>query len=519
MKIRKILAALLAACVILGACQAEQITPSPSPTPSAVEPTPTPTPEPTPALGGSMTIAMRMPETLNPLLNRDASVAEALKLMFEPLVILGEDLKPIPNPVLVRSIDVSADGLSMILRLKSGITWSDGAAITADDVVFSLYTLREAPENAYYKQVVYNLDSYSAMDAENVRISFKQPFGAFMYLFMFPVIAKHYYKNNADSDLKPFGNGAYEFESFTAVRELVLKASDRALGGKPYIETVRCLFTPDSASDLFAFEQSRMDVLNSNISVWSRFSDQRPINMTTYAGTYFDCVGFNFKKPLFEDKNVRAAIAMLLPTDEIISTVYSNYAVRAETPISPQSWLYKPTENYAFNIESAKGMITYGTEVTLLVNDENIERKKIAQMLNENMTAAGFRVTLVEKPFEDFRAAMEAGEYDVAVCGFNMSLVPDLTFMLHSKTEDTDGNLFGYADEQMDALLAVAFSAVSDEAYKAAIGDIQDYIAAELPVIGIAYRNNVLLTGKAIYGDIKPAADNIYRNITEWFVP
>ena len=99
-----------------------------------------------------LTLSMRIPETLNPLLNREETVDRILKLLFLPLLDFDESGKACP--AVAQNWEFSADGRSLSMNLNSNIRWQDGTALTADDVVYSVNTLRNAPEDAVYKQVM-----------------------------------------------------------------------------------------------------------------------------------------------------------------------------------------------------------------------------------------------------------------------------------------------------------------------------------------------------------------------------
>ena len=79
-------------------------------------------PEHTPALkeSGGITISMRQPMTLNPLLNIDVTVDAVLKLIFEPMLIYDEQLRPVVNRKVLQSAVFASDGLSVTLTPAAG---------------------------------------------------------------------------------------------------------------------------------------------------------------------------------------------------------------------------------------------------------------------------------------------------------------------------------------------------------------------------------------------------------------
>ena len=68
-----------------------------------------------------ITLSMHIPETLNPLYNRDASVDRILKLIYLPLI--AQDANGKPKESVAKSWVVSEDGMMASLQLQEGMTW------------------------------------------------------------------------------------------------------------------------------------------------------------------------------------------------------------------------------------------------------------------------------------------------------------------------------------------------------------------------------------------------------------
>jgi peptide/nickel transport system substrate-binding protein len=104
-------------------------------------------PEPPATRGGTLVLAdWEAPDTLDPIHATTVNDLRVAGLLFAPLWTLSPALKAEPD--LLREVptvangDVKAgvDGVSMTvdLKLRSGLRWSDGRPITADDVIFTV---------------------------------------------------------------------------------------------------------------------------------------------------------------------------------------------------------------------------------------------------------------------------------------------------------------------------------------------------------------------------------------------
>ena len=93
----------------------------------------------------------------------------------------------------------------------------------------------------------------------------------------------------------------------------------------------------------------------------------------------------------------------------------------------------------------------------LVVNSDNTTRLAIGERLAEDLEALGIAVTLRSLPWEDYLAALEAGDFDLYLGETRMTADFDLTPFL---SPEGALNYGGYADPEAAALLA-AFRAAS----------------------------------------------------------
>ena len=87
--------------------------------------------------GGRLVIAQRaQPKTLQPVVAVDAPSREVIRLMTADLIHINRQTHK-TEPALAKSWSVSKDARRYTLRLRSGLKFSDGHPVDADDVVFS----------------------------------------------------------------------------------------------------------------------------------------------------------------------------------------------------------------------------------------------------------------------------------------------------------------------------------------------------------------------------------------------
>lgn len=485
----------------------------------------------------TLNLSMRIPETLNPLLNREETVDRILKLIYLPLMEFDESGKACP--AVAESWEISPDGRSLTVQLNQNLLWQNGGKVTADDVVYSLNTIRNAPEDAVYKKVLNYVSGCTKTGEYTVVFTFHDTFSSNISALRFPVISAAYYGGQndpkAEINLKPMGNGPYSLVSYKQAAELMLEANPSYHGETPNISRVRVKVTAGEETDINAFEQGMTDVLVTDAMEAGRYADEGISGMYQYTSNEYDFIAFNFKRDLFQDKSLRQAVAYALPKESLMESVYLNYGVMTNTPINPKSWLYE--ENvalYGYNPTMASTFLKNGgwadadgngrleknangiskpLQATILVNQENTGRVQIASKMKEELTAIGFEITIDKQPFAVYQEKFINGQYDIIVGGWKCSEVTDLAPFF-----GTGGSLnyIGYSNPEVDQLLEGAKTAVGEGQTLLAYSSLQKKLVEELPYISIAYRNQAVFASKNIGGEISPVESNVFRGIEKW---
>ncbi len=484
-----------------------------------------------------LTLSMRIPETLNPLLNREETVDRILKLLYLPLLDFDESGKAMP--AVAESWQVSPDGKSVALQLRKDILWQNGGKLTADDVVFSFQMIQNAAEDSVYKRVLNYVSGCHKTGEYTVTVNFHDGFSGNLSALRFPVISAAYYSGQNDlksqANMTPVGNGPYSMISYTQAAELLLEENPSYSGEIPQISHIRVKITAGEETDINAFEQGMTDVLVADAMEAGRYVDEGLSGIYQYTSTEYDFIGFNFKKSLFQDKALRQAVAYVLPKKNLMDSVYLQHGVMTNTPISPKSWLYeenvalyeyKPDiaetflknsgwtdEDHNGKLEKVTGGKTEQLKATILVNTENTARRQIASKLEEELEAIGFDITIDKQPFATYQEKLINGQFDIVVGGWDFSEVTDLAPFFQ-----TDGSLnyIGYSDPEMDTLLTGARAATGEGPTLLAYSSLQKKLAEELPYISIAYRNKAVFASQYVDGEIMPTDFNVFRGIEKW---
>lgn len=163
-----------------------------------------------------------------------------------------------PQPQLAESWDLSADGRSLVLRLRPGVTFHDGKPLTAEMVVKNLVWATD-PANRVTGSVFLSTGTYTAVDDMTVKLEY--PISAPQILTVLAVLPIM----DLDSDIvsKPNGTGPFVVSEFTPSTSIVLTRNpnywdkDRT----PQIDTLAFPTFADNASLQAALQSGQIDVL------------------------------------------------------------------------------------------------------------------------------------------------------------------------------------------------------------------------------------------------------------------
>lgn len=468
-------------------------------------------------IAGELVIATRIPKTFNPLLNTDSDIDQVLKLVYDTLVDINDEIKPVKS--IAESWQVNDIGTSVNIKLRNDVFWHDGQNLTTEDVIYSLDTLRNAQESLYKKNVK-NILSYEVVDKYNLKIVYNKPAGDIPYTLYFPIIPKHYYDVKTEVT-EPLGSGKYKFISYEPSKQIKLELNEKYFKKAGNIKNIVIKIIQDKTVEEEAFKQNQIDFIYTDKLNMQKYAKDKKSNQFECETLYYDFLGFNLRNNYLNDKRVRQAMAYIIDKKSFLNKYYLGFADIADTPIHPNSWLYlKDMTRYSYDKRRAEKLVreVLGDKqekinLRILVNEENYQRVNIANYLKNELDSIGFNTTIEKYNMQDYMKKIDNRDFDILLGGWKLSKFPDLTFMFNSGESDTGKNYGGYKDAQTDLLLEKAFISFQEEDMRVAYKELQKRIYDELPYISIAFRKNIVYTNPKLKGELKPLEWNVFNNI------
>lgn len=469
-------------------------------------------------------LSMYNPHTLNPLEGISYSVDQALRLVYEPLYSINDTYELVPQ--IATSLG-EAEGLNMTISLDPSHTFSNGVALTADDVVYSYAFIKNAP-NSGYKYVTEYISQISAVDANTIRVSFAQTNRFNAYALTFPIISKSYVESDAYDPMQPVGSGKYYLKDMQRMLYMTLAKREDGVDieGPPKIQFNICRRFEDSYN---MFSSKRVDIFAPEATHWDRYSDDLRITTIDYDSPYYYSILFNTKRNYFSSLDTRRYIASLIDYERVKSQVFLDHVHVQSLPIYKDNTLKELGNPYTlengvgsyyaslYNVDKAqlyKPTQAEGEAPILkgIYNEEDYYQVALVKELADTFSKAMIPIDWIPYRESEYRSALEGGDFDLACQVYQMSIVPRMDKWLQSGGALNYG---GYGSIGMDGLVSDFAQVSSDDQWLAKTEALSRLITEELPYIPLGQLENGLFIHDQVVGQLSPSYYRIYNGMEE----
>ena len=282
--------------------------------------------------GGTLTVPIintGFVENFNPYTTKDTLHG----IMFEPLFVLN-NMTGETHYRLAESVEYSDDLKTITLKLRNGLEWSDGAPLTAEDVVFSFELTKKAP--AFDVKAIWptgNLTSIEATDKQTVVFNLAEPDSTFLWsIGAYHIVPKHTWSKVTDyttfTNPNPVGSGPMTTVKYVKPQQMELCRNPHYyLENRPYLDCVNFRSYNDNSQIQPALIKGEIDWGSNFIAdVESTFVGQdKENNHFWYPANDAIHLYVNTKKAPFDDLRVRQALSMALDREAIVDIAAYGY--------------------------------------------------------------------------------------------------------------------------------------------------------------------------------------------------
>jgi peptide/nickel transport system substrate-binding protein len=519
------------------------------------------------------------PESLNPITSTSSHALNLINLMFSRLLEYDPKTLQLVPQTAVKRPEIKEitegeykGGMSLTYEIAKDAVWDDGKPVTAYDYVFSVKTIKNPMVNSgqrrpYFefikdivvdetnnkKFTIYSNERYFAAEetSGDLQIMPEHIYDAegLMKKFTIKDLNTKFSDLSSNPDINRFadqfndpkyarqtvvGSGAYKLKDWASGQHVILERKKGWWADKikdnPMLKAVPPQITYKVVSDegtaITMAQEEGLDVMGITkprkfIELKEDDNFQKLYDLSTPETFNSLYLGINTKNPKFTDKRVRKAIAHLVNKDDIITSLYSELAIKCNSPINPKKPYYNnDLKEVKFDIDAAKNLLAEagwvdsdkngvvdkvvgGKKTEMIIkfkyNEGNETRKNIGLLFQEAAKSAGIKVELEVREWSAYLSDLKARQYDVVCGGWNNTSpnLDDLKQLWHTSSDTPDGsNRTGFGNAETDKIIDEIRTTFDENKRNQLYKKIQEIIHDEMPCVFICVPSACLVIHK-----------------------
>jgi peptide/nickel transport system substrate-binding protein len=431
------------------------------------------------------------------------------------------------EPVLATSWKPNADASKWTFKIRPGVKFSNGRALSADDVV---YTLKQQSDpnnggNALTAfEGVLTPDGVTKVDDGTVQCELVAPNGTFPYQlssdnYNCVIVPDGTDLGNAWAKTM-IGTGPFLLKSYTPNTNVQFTANPHWWAGRVGPQTLTWQFFHDQQTQVLALQSGSVDVINNIVYQGAQglFSSSQYTALHIPTSSHRQ-LSMRCDKPPFNDPRVRQAIALTLDRPQIAKALFGGYAqVGNDSPFAPTFPSTDPSVNRAQDLTQAKELLSaagYANGLsTTLYAEQYQEIPAFAQIIKDSAAKIGVDIKLVVEPQAAYYGKATFGNSDwldgeMSLVDFSNRGVPNV-ILQSTLTSGGPWNAAHFKNSQYDSLVKRFVAAVTLSDQRSIASQIQTLLLDQTPVV-IAYFYDVLAaTANNIHGVQPDGSGNMF---------
>ena len=483
--------------------------------------------------GTEMTLAISEFDTINPIITKNKKVQDIDKIIYESLINITEDYKI--EYSLAQEIAKNSEK-TYIIKLKSGIKWSDGNRFTSYDVKFTIdRLLKDENANSVYKQNVENIEEVDIIDNTTLRIILSKEVKNFEYYLNFPILSNEYYAGvdfwNTEKNNSPVTTGEFKISEVTN-NTIVLEKNDDWWNKKKNTTINKITINLYSTvAELYnAFKMGSIDLISTQNPSYQNYVGTIGYDVTEIEGREFVFLALNTNSSILSDVNVRKAIRASIDKNRVISNSYGNIYKTSNFPLNTSNYLVTEGEENFYNLEEKNNLLassgwelkkgiwqkninykTNAIQLNLLVRANDSARVRAAEDIKNQLQEQGILINIIYAGDSEYSSSINNKNFDLALCSVEQSIAPDLTSFFGNK------NFANYSNSEVNEIINQINNMTDENELKAKYQRLYEIYNEEVPYIGIARNKILAIKNTNLIGEVKANWNNLFYNIGEWY--
>jgi peptide/nickel transport system substrate-binding protein len=467
-------------------------------------------------------------DTLNPLVGQLAAEYRVWALNYDLLVAFDrKTMQPDYRHSLARTVDVSSDQLTYTYHLKRGLKWSDGVALTAHDVVWTMnYMKRWSAPNS-----VEAVKDWKAKDDTTVVAQLRHRSVEMQSLWIY-ILPQHVWKSADNKNWERFnpplplvGSGPYTVTSWNPNGTTVMQRNPFFRRAKDNTGPERVLVTyyGDGNGAVTDLEQNRLDVMPSDtLDVQNAQRLQRtsgvhvfrspPIGLEYWVFNLAPDVTKRVHKAVIQDQAIRTALAWAIDRSALVKASLFGYGAAGNTQLSRSYGRFSldlsddPELGYHYDPPKARSILEKNgwhvgrggirekdgvrAEFELAYDGSETTEKRAVTLLKAWAHDVGIQIDvrvyatdkLINLEFNKADGKLTP-DFDTEIWSIGGDPTPEFLLSLFTKAQIGVWNDSGFVDKQYEALYKGELTARSPATREANIHTLQRIATRKLPYI------------------------------------
>jgi len=428
--------------------------------------------------------------------------------IFDRLVRLDPaTMEPVPS--LAETVDVSEDGLTYTFKLRSGVTFHNGRAMTSADVKYSFERIQNPDVPAVAKGYFAALTSIDTPDDATVVLTYSEPFAPLLLALTrleTSIVPQEEVENTEQWDVHPVGSGPYKFDSFVKDQAAVLVKNDAYWEeGLPLLDRIEHRVIPQSETAIANIKTGDIHVTEIPPKDIESVEGADGAHVQLLTSSFWAHLSLNTGVAPFDDVRVRQAIRMAFNRDDIQQLVFYGTGMISNTMLPDGNPYRAEVEGWGYDPDAAKALLAEagyadGFSAKLRIVSSTAWHAPAAQIIQAYLSELNIQVEIEAiEATTWFSEVFNNSEFEMSMTSHASKVDPDLSMfdILHSGELGTK-NYTQFSDPEMDDLLDRGRVETDPETRKQIYADAQKifversgYIILNLQQLAWAVRDNV----------------------------
>ncbi|MCI9331649.1 MAG: ABC transporter substrate-binding protein [Oscillibacter sp.] len=450
-------------------------------------------------------IAQDLDESLDPHKVVAAGTKEVMFNVFEGL------MKPTPEgdliPAVAESFEISEDQLVYTFTIREGITFHNGAPVTAGDVVYSITRCIDPADAGVFRiDALEMVERVTNVDERTVSIRLKEPSTELLSYLTLAILPADY----DGQDTAPVGTGPFRYVSRAAQDNIVLERFEEYWGEPAYLDKVTFKIIENADSILVSLQSGAVDLF-AHLTSTQTAQLSGDFNIEEGTMNLVQAMYLNHAEKPFDDVRVRQALCYAVDRQQILDLAFDGYGSLIGSSMYPAFGKYfdgSLTNYYPHDVEKAKALLADagypdGFSMTITVPSNYQPHIDTAQVIVEQLKEVGVNAEIQLVEWGTWLSDVYTGrQYQATVVGVDASTMTARALL--ERFNSTAGNNFiNYNNAEYDAFFQQAVTAADDAAQTAAykqaeanltenaanvyIQDLADLVAVRKGLTGVRF--------------------------------